>query len=207
MRYKIFISSVQKEFSQERAILFDYLRQDALLGQFFEPFIFEKVDAVNKSAQSVYLKQVEECDIYLGIFGKQPQRFFITSEVRCALFYGYDVEKPIPSYQVYKGDVFQLIAQATSFVLSNILSKTGARDKSIQVDVEYELPIEAVREAIVNAVAHRDYTSNGSVQVMLFKDKLEVWNPRQLPYTINRYISFSNFVFRRNELFVYIFKV
>ena len=37
--------------------------------------------------------------------------------------------------------------------------------------------VEVVREAIVNAVAHRDYTSNGSVQVMLFADRLEVWNP------------------------------
>jgi predicted HTH transcriptional regulator len=36
-------------------------------------------------------------------------------------------------------------------------------------------------EAIVNAVAHRDYTSNGSVQVMLFADRLEVWNPVGLP--------------------------
>jgi len=34
---------------------------------------------------------------------------------------------------------------------------------------------------IVNAVAHRDYTSNGSVQVMLFSDRLEVWNPGALP--------------------------
>lgn len=47
--------------------------------------------------------------------------------------------------------------------------------------MEYELPPEAVREAIVNAVAHRDYTSNASVQVMLFADRLEVWNPGELP--------------------------
>ena len=45
----------------------------------------------------------------------------------------------------------------------------------------YEMPQEVVREAIVNAVAHRDYTSNGSVQVMLFADRLEVWNPGTLP--------------------------
>lgn len=37
-----------------------------------------------------------------------------------------------------------------------------------------------IREAIVNAVSHRDYTSNGSVQVMLFSDRLEVWNPGTL---------------------------
>ena len=47
--------------------------------------------------------------------------------------------------------------------------------------MDYELPREAVAEAIVNAVAHREYTSNASVQVMLFADRLEVWNPGELP--------------------------
>ena len=45
----------------------------------------------------------------------------------------------------------------------------------------YEIPKEVVTEAIVNAVAHRDYTNKGSVQVMLFADRLEVWNPGRLP--------------------------
>ena len=43
------------------------------------------------------------------------------------------------------------------------------------------MPESAVAEAIANAVAHRDYTSNASVQVMLFRDRLEVWNPGRLP--------------------------
>ena len=54
--------------------------------------------------------------------------------------------------------------------------------KDTQVPVEYELPRVAVTEAIVNAIAHRDYTNNGSVQVMLFKDRLEIWNPGSLPH-------------------------
>jgi len=112
------------------------------------------------------------------LFGKKPQKFFISSEVKCAHFHGYDMVKPIPNYQVYKGDVFQLITQAVNFVLSNITVSTGVRDKGVEVDVEYELPV----AAIVNAVAHRDYTSNASVQVMLFKDRLEVWNPGHLPF-------------------------
>ena len=52
----------------------------------------------------------------------------------------------------------------------------------------YEIPKEVVTEAIVNAVAHRDYTDNGSVQVMLFMDRLEVWNPGRLspPLTLEK---------------------
>ncbi len=66
---KIFISSVQKEFSKERSLLCDYIRQDALLGKFFSPFLFEELPAINQSAQQAYLSEVELCDIYLGIFG------------------------------------------------------------------------------------------------------------------------------------------
>ena len=118
------------------------------------------------------------------LFGKQPQRFLITSEVKCAHFHGYEVEKPIPSYQVYKGTVFQLVDQAKDFVLSKIDLWVGTRAESTQVPTKYEIPQEVVAEAIVNAVVHRDYTSNASVQVMLFKDRLEVWNPGTLPPTL-----------------------
>lgn len=119
------------------------------------------------------------------MFGKKPQQFFITSEIKCAHFHGTDVRKPIPSYQVYKGDVFQLVDQAVDFVLSKINVAVGTRELSNQVPIDYELPRAAVTEAIVNAVAHRDYTSNGSVQVMLFKDRLEIWNPGHLPFGLS----------------------
>lgn len=70
--------------------------------------------------------------------------------------------------------------QAVDFVLSKLNLAVGTRSASTQVPVKYELPPDAVREAIVNAVAHRDYTSTGSVQVMLFADRLEIWNPGTL---------------------------
>ncbi len=111
-------------------------------------------------------------------------RFLITSEVKCAHFHGYEVAKPIPSYQVYKGTVFDLVDQAKDFVLSKIDLWVGTRAESTQAPTKYEIPQEVVAEAIVNAVVHRDYTSNGSVQVMLFKDRLEVWNPGTLPPTL-----------------------
>ena len=115
------------------------------------------------------------------LFGKSPQRFLISFEVRCAHFHGTEVAKPIPSYQVYKGTAFQLVDQAVDFVLSKIALSVGTRAESVQAPVAYEIPKEVVTEAIVNAVAHRDYTSNASVQVMLFTDRIEVLNPGRLP--------------------------
>ncbi len=115
------------------------------------------------------------------LFGRAPQRFLISSEVKCAHFHGTRVAKPIPSYQVYKGTVFELVDQATDFVLSKIALAVGTRAETVQAPVTYEIPKEVVTEAIVNAVAHRDYTDNSSVQVMLFEDRLEVLNSGRLP--------------------------
>jgi predicted HTH transcriptional regulator len=115
------------------------------------------------------------------LFGREPQRFLPTSEVKCLHFHGTEVRKPIPSYHIFKGTVFELVDQAVDFVLSKINRNIGTREHSVQAPSAYELPREAVAEAIVNAVAHRDYTSNASVQVMLFADRLEVWNPGELP--------------------------
>ena len=115
------------------------------------------------------------------LFGKAPQRFLISSGIKCAHFHGTRVAKPIPSYQIYQGTVFELVDQAVDFVLSKIALSVGTRAESIQVPVAYEIPKEVVTEAIVNAVVHRDYTSAGSVQVMLFADRLDVMSAGGLP--------------------------
>jgi predicted HTH transcriptional regulator len=115
------------------------------------------------------------------LFGKEPQRFLITSEVKCLHFHGKEVAKPIPSYQIYKGTVFELVDQAVDFVMSKITRAVGTRAEGPEAPVAYELPRAAVAEAIVNAVAHRDYGSAASIQVQLFSDRLEVWNPGELP--------------------------
>ena len=329
---RIFISSVQDEFAEERAALRDYIRADVLIRRFFDVFLFEDVPASDQRPDELYLDEVERCDVYVGLFGdqygsedeegvspterefdhatavgahrlifmkgtgdarhpkmkalirkaqaglirkrfntlaelvaglyaalveyldakelirwgpfdaspcaratlddldfesmaqfirtarlvrqfplpegtpapqflehlnllnedrltnaaillfgKSPQRFLISSEVRCAHFHGTDVAKPIPSYQVYKGTAFELVDQAVDFVLSKVNRSIGTRAKSARAPRTYEIPAEVVTEAIVNAVAHRDYTENGSVQVMLFADRLEVRNPGRLP--------------------------
>ncbi len=66
---RLFISSVQKEFADERAALRDYLRGDALMRRFFEVFLFEDVPAADRRTDDLYLDEVRRCDIYVGLFG------------------------------------------------------------------------------------------------------------------------------------------
>lgn len=333
MKTRIFISSVQSEFAVERQALHDYILADALLGRFFDPFLFERLPASDQRADELYLREVEQCSVYLGLlgkrygsedgegvspterefdhasrhhktrliflsghaseereqkqqvfarkvqsslirkrfstseelksavyaslvqylidkelirtgpfdaslhtregveevdgrkirefvrtarskrgfplqetapmedilghlnlirdgrlthaalllFGRHPQRMFIQSEVRCVAYHGTVVEKPIPSYKVFKGDVFELVDQAVEFVMARLDFRIGTRALHTSIPGEYEVPRDMIAEAVVNAIAHRDYTSTGSVQVMVFRDRVEVHNPGHLP--------------------------
>jgi len=103
-------------------------------------------------------------------------------------FHTLEKRKPIPSYQIYKGTLFDLADQALDFVLSKLNRSVGTRAKGPQAPVNYDIPEEVVAEGIVNAIAHRDYTSNASVEVQVFPDRLEIWNPGTLhpPLTLEK---------------------
>ena len=118
----------------------------------------------------------------LLLFAKDVQEWFASSSIKCAQFYGTKIQKPIASQQIYGGNVFEMVDMAVSFVMSRINQHVGERTQTAQVDITPELPPQAVAEAIVNAVVHRNYNDTGSVQVMLFKDRLEIWNPGRLPH-------------------------
>jgi len=115
------------------------------------------------------------------LFGRDPQRFLPSAEVRCMNFHGTDIQRPVPFYRVFKGTLFEQVDMAVDFVLSKLNRSVGTRAESNQAPVRHEIPPDVIREAIVNAIAHRDYTSAGAVQVSVFADRVEVWNPGMLP--------------------------
>jgi len=95
-------------------------------------------------------------------------------------FHGTEIQRPVPFYRIFKGTVFGQVDMAVDFVMSKLNRSVGTRAESNQASVRYEIPPDVIREAIVNAIAHRDYTSAGAVQVSVFADRVEVWNPGTL---------------------------
>jgi len=77
--------------------------------------------------------------------------------------------------------LLEVIDQAVEFVLGKIDRSVGTRATGTQAPVKFEIPRPVITEAIVNAVAHRNYRNNGFVQVIVFADRIEVWNPGELP--------------------------
>ena len=67
----IFVSSVQKEFAEERRAIRDFVAGDALLRRFFRVWLFEDLPASGRPAEKVYLREVDRCGVYLGLFGKE----------------------------------------------------------------------------------------------------------------------------------------
>jgi len=118
------------------------------------------------------------------LFGTAPQRFHRTAETKCIHCHGTVYRRPFGSQQIYTGDLFEQADQARDFVLAKINRAVGTRSESNVAPATYELPPDAIGEAIINAIAHRDYYSHASVEVRLFADRLEVWNPGRLPGTL-----------------------
>jgi ATP-dependent DNA helicase RecG len=115
------------------------------------------------------------------LFGTKPQKFLPAAEIKCMHYHGTVVAKPIPSHQIFTGTLFDQVDQAADFILSKINRTVPPRGMSPVSETRYEIPKEVIQEAVVNAVAHRDYTSDAGIQVSVFSDRIEVRNPGSLP--------------------------
>lgn len=86
--------------------------------------------------------------------------------------------------QTIYGDLITQVDEAVAFVTRNTRQTPRITGKP-ERDILSEYPPEAVREAIINAVCHRDYAAAATMQVRIYADRLEVWNPGDLPYGLS----------------------
>ena len=69
MKYKIFVSSVIKEFEKERKFIKQEIETDYILNRFFDVFLFEEYSASGLSPEELYSEEVINSDIYIGLIG------------------------------------------------------------------------------------------------------------------------------------------
>lgn len=116
------------------------------------------------------------------LFGLKPQQVHPEWGLGAVRVSGVELTDPIVDRADFEGTADELIEQALGFVRRNMrvaaLFQEGSRGRRRDVP---EYPLEAVREVITNAVAHRDYSTTGRVQLHIFEDRLEVSNPGGLP--------------------------
>ena len=130
-------------------------------------------------------------------FAREPRRFFPDAYLTCFLAKGGD-----RTYMLDRGDygrgIVRDIEDAMRFVDRN--TRTAQRIEGLKRDEISEYPRKAVREAITNAVMHRDWFFEGAnVFVEVYSDRLEIVSPGSLPMGLSE-ADLGNRSVRRNPL-------
>lgn len=115
------------------------------------------------------------------LFGKDPTKFFEQSEVKCIRFKGVDVAGEMMDLKPINGDAISLLKEAEKFIYDHIPMKAWIESGKLERQEKWLYPPKAIREALANAIAHRDYRTTSKVQVRIFDDRIEFWNPGHLP--------------------------
>jgi len=115
------------------------------------------------------------------LFGKNPQDFFIQAEVKCVRFKGTGVTGTMIDMKDIGSNLINQVIEVEKFIFSHISLTSWIENGKIERQEKWEYPPKAIREALVNAIAHRDYRSPSKVQVRIFDDRIEFWNPGKLP--------------------------
>ena len=84
----------------------------------------------------------------------------------------------------FKGNLIAAVDEVLDFIQRHISMGVGIGAKAAR-DEKWDYPLEALREAVVNAIVHRDYTDPGNIQIRIFDDRLEIWSPGLLPKELN----------------------
>ena len=120
------------------------------------------------------LKSGETSLVASNAFALLTSDYFPYSKTQCAVFRGTERTVFLDKRE-YTGSVYEQIEQAVAFVLRNIQLR-AAIDGLVRKET-YELPVEAIREMIINAHCHRNLIEASSVQVAVYDDRLEVTSP------------------------------
>jgi len=168
-------------------------------AKFYDLDIEEFVNFVNKfiglnvSMESENLKHLmknlkviseREIPTLAGIlfFGKKPQFFLPYAKVICAYIEGKDISVPPSDKKEMMGRIPFLLEDIVKFL--RLYLREEHKIEGFESEIHPEIPEEALREAIINAIAHRDYTITAPIRILVFNDRIEIRSPGKLPNTV-----------------------
>lgn len=106
------------------------------------------------------------------------RKYNIAATVTCALFRG-TTKTHILDRKEFTRDLYSIYEDCMGYIQSKL--NTALIPHAVGRDERLELPEDALREAVVNAIAHRDYRSTANVQIYIFHDRVEIVTPGGLP--------------------------
>lgn len=112
------------------------------------------------------------------LFGKNPQSPFTQSVVHAGKIRG---TVDIMDDRFIRGSIIDQVEESLDFIKKHINVQSVISGKSQRDDV-WDYPLEALREALTNAVCHRDYGDLGDIQIKIYDESLQIWSPGFLPF-------------------------
>jgi ATP-dependent DNA helicase RecG len=119
----------------------------------------------------------------LLLFGRDPQQHLPFAQINAAQFSGSDTSTEPADRKDLKGRILEVIDQAQRFLRLHL--RVPHEIRGFEPEPKPELPEEALREAIVNAIAHRDYTVRGPARLFILDDRIEIHTPGRAPNTVD----------------------
>lgn len=122
------------------------------------------------------------------LFSKKPQKFFPSAQFKIGRF-GRD-EADLMFQDVIEGNIIQMADRAMDILQAKYLV-SPVRFEGMQRYEKLEIPKEAMREILYNAIAHKDYTGP-DIQMHVYDDHLEIWNEGELPMGYSQETLYGN---------------
>ncbi|MCP5051632.1 MAG: transcriptional regulator [bacterium] len=156
----------------------------------FKEFLSEYMDIdANESEIKNYLKNLHLTDennkpTVTGIlfFGKKPQFFFQSSRVICAFIKGKDLAVPPFDKKDIIGRIPVILEDTQKFL--NLYLREEHVINGFEPEIKREIPPAALREALVNAISHRDFTIASPIRLIIYEDRVEIRTPGKLPNSV-----------------------
>ena len=114
------------------------------------------------------------------LFSKDEYNLISQSAIHCGRFKTGNI---VIDDRMVVGTVIEQISEAMDFIQKNINVEFVMTGKPEREQV-WDYPLEALREALINAVCHRDYTILSNIEIRIYDDKLIIWSPGNLPFGI-----------------------
>ncbi|MEK7727632.1 MAG: ATP-binding protein, partial [candidate division KSB1 bacterium] len=181
----------------------DLARVDAFLQGLKQPALGESKLPLENLLLNLRILKADERGVFPTVagvlaFGKNGQSLLPGAEIQAAYYRGDSRTSEVLDQKAIRGAVTEQIEAAVSFVKNNM--RVGSVIQGVKRIEFPEYSWEAAREAITNAVAHRNYSLAGSgIRLFMYADRLEVLSPGRLPNTLTLE-SIKVVQFARNQL-------
>ena len=111
------------------------------------------------------------------LFAADPQRFVTGAFVQVGYF---ESETELLYHDEVEGDLFHQVKNTLDLLMTKYLKAVISYDGIVRVET-FPVPRAALREALLNALVHRDYAVTAPVQIRVYENRLRMWNPAVLP--------------------------